>query len=68
MINQTKDVNDFDLACLKEIPEDVRFCLDCDSEMKETHRSKENGVLFAWYECSGNNCNEQFLLRTSQLT
>ena len=60
MKNQANDIND------KERSEDVRLCLDCGSEMKEAHRSKENGILFVWYECSGSNCDEQFLLRTSQ--
>jgi len=45
------------------LSENVQLCFDCGSEMKETHRSKENGILFVWNECSGSNCDEQFLLR-----
>jgi len=50
------------------LSENVQLCLDCGSKMKETHRSKENGILFVWNECSGSNCDEQLLLRIPQQT
>lgn len=38
-----------------------RFCLECGGLMTEVDHCNENGALYVWYQCSGNNCNGQWL-------
>ena len=38
-----------------------RFCPECGAQMVEIDRRSEDGTLFVWYECPGDNCDGQWL-------
>jgi uncharacterized protein YbaR (Trm112 family) len=39
----------------------VISCPECKGEMQESHRQKENGVLYIWLECLKPGCKGQWL-------
>jgi len=43
-----------------------RICPECGSQMTQVDRINENGVIFAWYKCSQNNCTGQWLEKLPQ--
>ncbi|NIP27363.1 MAG: hypothetical protein GWN67_14120 [Phycisphaerae bacterium] len=42
-----------------------QLCPECGSRMTEVDQSRENGVLFVWYNCSRKDCDGQWLRKTS---
>jgi predicted RNA-binding Zn-ribbon protein involved in translation (DUF1610 family) len=42
-----------------------QFCPECGAPMTEVDRCRENGALFVWYDCSRQDCNGQWLQKTS---
>lgn len=38
-------------------------CPRCSSAMLETDRIVENGFVYVWYECSAEDCTEQWLVK-----
>jgi predicted RNA-binding Zn-ribbon protein involved in translation (DUF1610 family) len=44
-----------------------QFCPECGARMTEADRCRENGVLFVWYDCSRNDCDGQWLQKTSPI-
>ena len=42
-----------------------KICPECSAQMAEVDRVDENGFVFVWYKCSRDNCNGQWLQKTS---
>jgi hypothetical protein len=42
-----------------------KICPECGTQMAEIDRLNENGSVFVWYKCSRDNCNGQWLQKTS---
>ena len=55
----TKGLNKFSPKFLHAL--DEHFCPECNAQMMEVDRRNENGALYVWYECSGNDCDGQWL-------
>jgi len=43
-----------------------KFCPECGARMVEVERRSKDGALFVWYECSRDNCDEQWLQKISE--
>ncbi len=42
------------------------ICPQCNSDMLAAEQHRENGTLFTWYECTANNCDEQWLEKKTE--
>ncbi|MGD0077760.1 MAG: hypothetical protein ABSB91_03925 [Sedimentisphaerales bacterium] len=43
-----------------------RICPECGSQMIQSDRISENGVIFVWYKCSQDSCSGQWLQKLPQ--
>jgi hypothetical protein len=44
-----------------------QLCPECGSRMTIAERHGENGALFVWYDCSRQDCDGQWLQKTSPM-
>jgi len=42
-----------------------QLCPECDAQITEVDRLSDNVAVFVWYECSRDNCSEQWLQKAS---